>query len=314
MIDYEDLRLFAKVAELQSFTKASQELRVQSSYLSRRIAQLESHLGIRLLQRTTRRVALTDEGRRFLADIHQGLRSLEQAVEAVHSTHGAPEGLVRVASPVEFGNFIIERVLPGFFDEYPGIRIEWDLSSDERNLIELGFDLAIRAGRPKEESFVIRKLGLSRFQAFVSPSFQLPRGLATKSPLKLANIRAGETEKLEQLPWVLFTPHLHSTSRDIVRYCTADRELEFRPKNVRFRSNNLTAVRNAVIQGLGIGFLPAFMFEDEVQRRCIERFLPKLQWRPEVEFYLAYPSREHLPPKTRVLIEWIQKRVSLKDV
>lgn len=293
MTDLEDLRLFAKVAEHQSFVRAAQELRLQPSLLSRRVARLEATLGVRLLQRTTRNVSLTEEGRRCFQDIQRGLNILNQAVDGIHALHEAPQGKVRISSPVDMGQYLIENVLPGFFKAYPSIEIEWDLFAEDRNPIEYGLDLVIRAFRPTEKSLISRKLGSLRFQSFISSGFK--HSLKQRPTLK----------ELEALPWVLFSPELFETVRPTLHFSMQGKIYEIHPKKIPFRANNLTAVRHAIVQGLGIGLLPTSVSSPEVKAGRLIPCLTQLLWEPEIEIYAAYPSRQYITSKVRVLMDWL---------
>lgn len=299
--DYESLKYFSKVAETLSFVQAANDLNIQKSLLSRRIAELESQMGVRLFQRTTRKVTLTEEGAAFLQEIRDGVRIFEQAIESVQSTRSAPQGTVRISTPVEFGLYLLENVMPGFFETYPLVKIDWDFSGEKRNLLQHRLDLVIRAGRPSEDSLVVRKMGSTRFHAFVSPKLKIPK------------MDRFDVTALEKLPWVVFHPQNAKTSRDVMKVLKDGKPTEFYPKNMApYRANNLTAVKTIVKQGLGIGFLPQFIFEKEIKEGSIKEFSPKLELQMDTEIFLLYPSKEFIPPKTRVLSDWILAKTKLE--
>lgn len=292
MADLEDLRLFSKVAELKSFVRAAQELRLQTSLLSRRVARLEATLGVRLLQRTTRRVSLTQEGEKFYREIQRSLGQLDHAVEALASTRTDPHGIVRVSSPVETGQYLAERVLPDFLKAYPAIELEWDFFANERSPLDPGLDLLIRITKPDEKSVVSRKIGSVRLRAYVSPKLKLPRKLSVKD--------------LEDLPWVIYSPDLYSeTNRPTITVSIAGKEHEIRPRKLPFRGNNLTAVKHLIIQGAGIGLLTPLVAQSDVKREVLVPFMTEAEWGEEITFYAIYPSREYLAPKVRVLVDWL---------
>jgi DNA-binding transcriptional LysR family regulator len=292
MNDLEDLRLFAKVAELKSFVRAAHELRLQTSLLSRRVARLEASLGVRLLQRTTRNVSLTQEGETFYQEIHRSLEHLDHAVDALLSTRTEPRGIVRVSSPVETGQYLAEKVLPGFFKAYPEIELEWDFFANQRSPLDPGLDLLIRVSKPEEKTVISRKIGSVRYAAFVSPSLKIKRKPSIK--------------ELEELPWVIYSPELfYDTSRPVIRVSLGGKSHEIRPQKFPFRGNNLTAVKHMIIQGGGIGLLTPLVAQTEVKRGTLEPVLPEAEWGEELEFYAIYPSREYLAPKVRVLVDWL---------
>jgi DNA-binding transcriptional LysR family regulator len=294
-MDLDDIRLFVKVAELRSFVGAANELRIQPSSLSRRIGRLEAELGVRLLQRTTRQVSLTEEGMQFFEQTAKGLGHLQSAVDALNSIHGAPRGKVRITSAIEIGQYLVERVLPGFFDQYPDIRIEWDLIAPQNALVEKGFDLGIRIFRSQEQSLVEKHIGMLRGHVFRSPKLDLK---VSKRPT---------IEELEKLPWIVFSRELLDETRSPVNLLLDGKPVSIFPKDVRFKTNSLLSVRHMVVQGVGIAFLPTPVSAPELATGRLIPVLPKYMRGPEVDFYAVYPSKEYLAPKVRVLIDWIAK-------
>jgi DNA-binding transcriptional LysR family regulator len=297
-MDLDDIRLFVKVAEQKSFVKAANELRIQTSLLSRRIARLEGTLGVRLLQRTTRRVSLTEEGSRFLAETTRGLDQLHSAVDSLNSLHGAPKGKVRVASPIELGQLIVETVMEGFFLKYPDIQIEWDFINYTKNIVESGTDLVLRPGRSQEQSLIEKKIGTITRSLFRSPKLNIT---VSKNP---------DLEELESLPWLVYTRGALDSQRVKFPLIVNGKLLEIRPKNVRFRTNSLVALRHAVVQGIGIGLLPPPISNPDVARGALVAIRQKTILCDKMDFYACYPSREYLSPKVRVLVDWLAEEFS----
>lgn len=297
-VDYESIKYFNKVAEKLSFIQAANELNIQKSLLSRRIAELEKQLGVRLFQRTTRKVALTEEGQAFFQEICDGVHIFDQAIESVQSTQSTPHGTVRISTPVELGLYLLEHVMPGFLEAYPLVKIEWDFSPEKRNLLQNRLDLVIRAGRPSEDSLVIRKLGNVAFRAFISPGLKIPE-------LENCTVNA-----IEKLPWIIFEPHNKKIIGNKIPIRKEGREYEFSPNNTAsYRVNNLTAVKTLIMQGHGVGFLPRFIFENEVKEGTIKELVPKIELQIDSDLFLVYPSKSYISPKTKVLSEWILSRV-----
>ncbi|MDR3606990.1 MAG: LysR family transcriptional regulator [Oligoflexia bacterium] len=290
------LRLFVKVAELKSFVRAAQELRLQTSLVSRRIVRLEASVGVQLLQRTTRNVSLTQDGERFYEEIRRSLEHLEQAVDSLLSTRMKPRGVVRVSSPVETGQYLVQKVLPGFFKAYPEIELEWDFFANERSPLDPGLDLLIRATQPEEKTVISRKIGTVRYSAYASP--RLKNLLKQKMPVK----------DLDDLPWVLYSSDLFfETSRPTIRVSIAGRTHEIRPKKIVFRGNNMTAVKHMIIHGAGVGLLTPLVAQPELKQESLVPFMPEAEWGKEFDFYAIYPARQYLPPKVRVLVDWLER-------
>jgi DNA-binding transcriptional LysR family regulator len=298
--DYETLKYFNKVAETLSFVQAANDLNIQKSLLSRKIAELESQMGVRLFHRTTRKVTLTEEGQAFLQEVHDGVKIFEQAIESVQSTRSVPQGTVRISTTVEFGLYLLENVMPGFFEAYPLVKIEWDFSGEQRNLAQHRLDLVVRAGRPTEDSLIARKIGPVHFLAYVSPKLNVP---------KKKNI---DIETLQQMPWVTFHRQISKPGREPLNITFNDEKHSFMPKIIApYKANNLSAVKTMIQQGYGIGFLPHFLFRKEIEEGSLKEFSPRIEWHIGTELFLVYPSKSFIPPKTKVLSEWIISKANL---
>jgi len=295
-MDLDDIRLFVKVAELKSFVRAATELRIQTSLLSRRVARLESTLGVRLLQRTTRRVSLTEEGARFLVETTRGLEQLHTAVDSLNSLHGAPKGKVRVASSIDIGQFLVEKAMANFFPKYPEIQIEWDLLGANKHLVENGIDLSIRVGRSQEQqSLIEKKIGSLESRVYRSPGFWLK---LSKKPT---------IDELEQLPWLIFTRGPLDSQRVKLKLRLNKQEVEIHPKKIPFRTNSLLSVRHALVQGQGIGLLPSPISDPEIAIGRLVPVLPNYIDAPPIDVYAVYPTKEYLAPKVRALIDWLSE-------
>jgi DNA-binding transcriptional LysR family regulator len=301
VIDLDDIRLFVKVAELKSFVRAASDLRIQNSLLSRRIARLEATLGVRLLQRTTRKVSLTEEGALFLSETSRGLGQLNAAVDSLNSLHGAARGTIRVSSPIEVGQYLVAHLLPGFLAAYPEIRVEWDMISFEKSILENGFDVTIRAERSQEQSIVEKKLGTLPVLFWKSPK------------LKLDLKRKPSLEEIENLPWLHFERGPLVSFRQKMDVVVGGVASEIHPRQVRFRTNTLTSIREMILAGLGVGFLPWPLAEAEVARSGLVPLLPGYLSRPDVSFYAVYPSRAYLAPKVRVFLDWFSGKFPQPD-
>lgn len=163
-----------------------------SSVVSRRISTLEASLGIKLLNRTTRSVSLTGEGKVLYDEIVPKIEGTYRAIKELLSLKGAPQGVLKISTPVDLGTFLLKNCVPGFLERYPQISLQWDFSTEKKNLNLSGIDLWIGVGKPKTESLIVRKITETRLYAFKSPDFKL----------KSKNLGVQE---ISDLPWVLFT-------------------------------------------------------------------------------------------------------------
>jgi DNA-binding transcriptional LysR family regulator len=294
-MDLDDIRLFVKVAERKSFVKAAEDLRIQTSLLSRRIARLEASLGVRLLQRTTRSVSLTEEGERFLFDSSPGIEQLNSAVDTLNSLHGIPKGKVKVSSPIEIGQLLIEVAMPGFLKKYPEVLVDWDFLTGNRSIVESGVDLAIRVNKPEELTTTGKKIGSLSLNLYRAPHFLL--NLPKRPTLK----------QIEDLPWLIYSRGPLDSQKVKLKIFFGDKEYEISPKNIRVRTNSLVSIRHLIQQGLGVGLLPSPIAGAQDAAGKLVAILPKIVRQEGVDFYATYPSREYLSPKTRVLIDWLSE-------
>lgn len=294
----DDLVIFTKVAELLSFARASEELNVPTSLVSRRIATLEASLSIKLLNRTTRRVSLTEEGSRLYEEIAPKIEDTQKAVSELLSLKGTPQGILKVTTPVELGQYLVRNCMPGFFETYPAIALHWDFTSERRDPVKQGVDVIIRAGRPQTESLIIRTLKETKFYAFKSPNLKI-------------NTKNLTSEEISNLPWVLFSTEILGKSQRTIQYKDKGHVHKIDLKKINFQANNLSAVKSAVEQGVGIGLLPDFIFKEEIENKKIVKIFESYQWEPSVEFVIAYPENRYVLPKLRVFIDWVVEHFSL---
>jgi len=159
MVDLNDVVVFARVVEAGSFTAAARLLAMPKTTVSRRVAALEREVGVRLLQRTTRSLNLTDAGRLYYEQSSQGLRTIEEANLRLAEARAEPLGTIRISAPVGFGGHFLIRAVVDFLTLYPKTNVELRLTDDKLNLIEDGIDLAFRTGRLEDSTLIARKLG-----------------------------------------------------------------------------------------------------------------------------------------------------------
>jgi DNA-binding transcriptional LysR family regulator len=262
LVDLNSVVLFTKVVETGSFTAAARALSIPKASLSRKIARLESELGARLIDRTTRRLALTALGRSYYDEARMALSRLASAEEQVTSRQATPAGTLRVAAPVEFGVRNLMQWIPDFLDAYPKINLELILSDDFIDLVAKRIDVAFRTGRMKSSSsLVTRKLGIARRILVASAAYLEKRG-TPKSVHDLADHDAiifGST--LTNVIW-----HLHGSSGRRPR-------IDIRVHG-RIAVDTGRAATEATLRGLGIALLPAGLVGDELRDGSLRHILP----------------------------------------
>jgi DNA-binding transcriptional LysR family regulator len=283
----ETLRTFVRVVETGSLSAVAREISASQSTVSRQITQLEEHFGVRLFHRTTRHLSLTDDGE----SLHEHARNVLETVEGMEVALGqhktSPSGHVRVATPVSLGLILMNRVSL-LMARYPGLSIEVVMEDDPRDMIEERLDLAVRSGEVVNQSLIKRSLGTIVRIAVAAPEYLSGRG-PLRQPNDLADHqcivhRAAPTNSV----WNLTGPEgaVSITVRGALS------------------TNNHEAVRAAALGGLGVALLPEYQVVDDVNANRLTRVLPEYT-SEGLPAYLVYPSRRHLAPRTRVVIDFL---------
>ena len=295
MQDLNDLFYFSIVVEKNGFAAAGRALGIPKSRLSRRISQLEERLGVRLLQRSTRRFAVTDAGQRFYRHCQAVILEAQAAEEAVAALTIEPRGLVRISCPVSITQIALAGILPGFLRKYPQVRV-MVLSTNRRiDLINEGVDVALRVRfkLDTDADLVVRAFGSSRGLLVASPRF-LDEHRRPQQPEDLAGLDTISVAELEAQSWEL-------TGRDGRRY-----QFEHQP---RVMCGDFPLARKSAEEGLGIALLPEFAVAAALHRGELQSLLPG--WTSVLQaMYAVYPSARFVPAKVRAFVDFIAARLS----
>ncbi|RVD48058.1 MULTISPECIES: LysR family transcriptional regulator [unclassified Mesorhizobium] len=293
MIDLNDVIVFARVVEAGSFTAAARLLAMPKTSVSRRVAALEREVGVRLLQRTTRSLNLTDAGRLYYEQSSQGLRTIEEANLRLAEARAEPSGTIRISAPVGFGGYFLIRAVVDFLALYPKTNVELRLTDDKLNLVEDGIDLAFRTGTLQDSTLIARKLGAARRLLCASPDYLARYGMP-EGPADLARHRcviAGPSASGAH--WVLDGPRGQET------VVVAG----------RFAANEMQAVVAAALAGFGVAQLPQAMAEGLIDQGRLQRVLEDYTT-PAGGLHVLYPSSRHLSPLVKAFIELAAERIS----
>jgi DNA-binding transcriptional LysR family regulator len=284
--DLNDLDVFCRVVEREGFSRAAADLGVPASSVSRRIARLEESLGVRLLQRTTRKLHLTDAGKSYYDEVSRALTDLASAEKCVQVTQGTPRGRVRVTTVSEP---FVEALLYDFLLRYPDVNLEVDKSHRVVDLVAEGFDLAIRAGSLPDSSLVAHRLLTSGPIVVAAPSYLERRGI----PTTVADLRQHDcvimASSIAGASWTLRTPR--GESRVSV--------------SGRIAVNAFQAAVEACVQGLGLGLFPRHFIEPRIKSGELVAVLPEAAPSP-TGLWVVYPSRTLVAPAVRALIDHIK--------
>ncbi|MBN9530440.1 MAG: LysR family transcriptional regulator [Alphaproteobacteria bacterium] len=282
------IRTFVRVVETGSFTAVAAEQNTTQPTISRQIAGLEDHLGTRLLTRTTRALAPTDDGRTFYDHALRVLEAVAEAEGVVGRRRGRPSGLLRLATPVVFGRLHVVPRLPAFLARHPEVAVDLIMSDGFVDLVEQGIDVAIRVGEVTDPGLIVRRIGMVR-RVTVATSAYLRRRHAPACPADLADHDC-----------IVYT-----------RLATGNRWTFEGPKGPvtvdvagRFRADNSEAVRDGVLGGLGIAVIPAFAFTDEIATGAVQVLLKEFEPRP-LPMHAVHPSRRFVPMKVRAIVDYL---------
>ena len=296
--DFEGLAVFAKVVETRSFAGAARELSLSKATVSKAVSRLETKLGTRLFNRTSRRLALTDAGRLLSAPAAKILHDAEAAESETLSQSVSPRGLVRLAAPMSFGLLAIAPLMPEFLKTYPDVSVDLHLSDEMVDLIGAGFDAVLRIATLPDSSLIARRLcSVERFLV-AAPSYLKARG-RPKHPMGLAEHAClGYAYLLTPDTW-------HFVSK-------AGETATVHPAGGPLRVNNGDAMLPALVAGLGLGVLPDFIVREALASGALERVLP--EWSlPTSALHWVTPPGGPKPARVEVLGEFLAAKLSRSD-
>jgi DNA-binding transcriptional LysR family regulator len=287
------IRAFTKVVAHGSFSKAAQELRLSRSAVSKYVIDLETELGVQLLNRTTRSATATENGLAYYERCVAVLADLEDADESVTQLQTEPRGILRVNAPMSFGTLHLGRAIPDFMEKYPQLQIQLILNDQLIDPVHDGFDVTLRIADPPSSSLIARKIVPAQRVICAAPSYlerhgtpAHPSDLRAHACLSYGHLATGNQWKLTgpdgdhwiQAPWTL---------------CT----------------NNAEVLRDAAVKGRGIALLPTFIAGADLRSGALRSILAKYK-APELALYAVYAPTRHLSVKVRVFIDFLVERFS----
>ncbi len=286
------LRVFRSVAELGSFAEAARMLGLSPPAVSKNVAELEAHLGVRLINRTTRRMALTEEGKTYFHYVTRGLDALSEAETALSLTKQSPSGTLRVSAPMTVALVRFSEAIPEFLARYPDLKLDLHLDDRLVDIVRDGYDLAIRGSSALEDSsLVARRLAVTPHVLCAAPSYFKRHGMPTTP----ADLKA--------LDHVRF---LYGGNVDIWEFRKEARTERVKVQ-ARYSVTSSLAVRDALRGGFGVSLIPLPFVERDLQNGRLQSALD--DWTTtEITHYAIYPSRQHLAPKIRVFLDFLSKQ------
>jgi DNA-binding transcriptional LysR family regulator len=288
MSKIQEMSSFVAVVEAGSFVGAGQATGLSKAAVSRHVSELEKRLGVRLLQRTTRRLSLTDDGRLFFERAKELLEAIDDAESELAQRAGEASGVIRVNVPLTFGALHLAPLWGPFTDAHPKVSLDVTLSDRVVDVVEEGYDLAIRITRIPESTLVTRKLASTRMVLCASPQYLERHGVPAR-PTDL-----GQHAVISSSYW---------STRDEWQF-TGPRGAVTVHINARIHTNNGDTCRVAALAHHGIILQPDFIVGEDLRRGRLVELMPEYR-SIEVGIYAVYPSRRHLPLKTRRLIDFL---------
>jgi DNA-binding transcriptional LysR family regulator len=290
-MDLNEMLVFARVAQAGSFTTAAAALGMPKSTVSRKVSDLEARLGARLLNRTTRKLSLTDVGRTYYDHCARIAGEIEDAERAVSRLQEVPRGLLRVTTGVNPG--YLTPILSDYLRRYPEVRVEIFSTGRTVDLVEERFDLAIRAGVLSDSSLIARSLGQVSWYLVGAPAYLKNRG------------RPRTLDDLKQHDCITFGSAAGGGS---LRLDRAGKPADV-PVASRLLVNDFNVVHEAALAGLGLALLPAYECLDAIRAKLLERVLR--DWSaPPTPIHVVYPSTRHLSPTVKSFVDHLQQRMS----
>lgn len=288
-MDLNELLVFAKVVQTGSFTAAAAALQMPKSTVSRKVSELESRLGAQLLQRTTRKLHLTEVGRAFFEHCVRVVTEAEQAEQAVTHMNSTPRGLLRVTTPISFS--VLGPQVAEFLARYPEVRIEMVCTDRVVDLVAEGYDVAVRAGRLTDSTLIARRLGSLARVAVASPAYVAARG-APKRPMDL-----------ERHDCLVFGAERRG---NVWSFQSGSRSVTLTVR-ARMVVNDFDMLRAAALAGAGVAMLSEQICVDDLATGRLRRLLP--EWTsPGASMHLVYPRSRHLSPKVRAFVDFLLER------
>lgn len=288
MMKWEGISEFVHVAETESFTQASKKMLISTAQVSRQISALEKRLNIKLFYRTTRKVSLTEEGRVFYQHCRGVLDGLDEAERAITNLQIKPQGKIKLTAPVTYGEQKILPLVNNFMKKYQDVEVSAYLSNQQFDLVEEGYDLAIRLGKLSDSTMMAKKLGKRTNYLCASPEYIDKYGI----PLSLS-----ELNKHSCLLGTL----------DYWHFTDSARERNLRVSG-RLRYNSGVSLADAALKGLGIVQLPDYYVQEYLKSGELVSVLDNFR-EPDGGIWAIYPQNRHLSPKIRLLVDYLAEHI-----
>ncbi len=291
MVSLNRISVFVEVARLQSFAAAAREMGMTGPAVSKQVAALENELGVRLLNRTTRLVTLTEEGAIYYDKVRQSLEDMKEAASEIQDLKATPQGTIKISIPLSFGHMHLLPVISGFARRYPNVRMEVYCEDRQVDLIAEGYSLAVRVGTSEDSSLVARFIADCPVLLVASPDYIARKGL----PDTPADLKTHD--------FIIFSQNGH-TGEWRYQDNSGKRKGSYKFEGV-FHANTAEMMLSAALDGVGIGRLPIFSVATHLKAGQLVHILPEYNTVPLRKIMIVMPPNRHRSAKIRLLADWI---------
>lgn len=283
------MQVFCRVASCGNFSKAARDLRISPAMVTKHIASLENQLNLRLLNRTTRKVSTTEAGERYLRLCQTLLSDMEEGEALLSELSQHPSGTLKITAPIDFGVIRLAPAIAEYLNLYPDVRIDIDYQDRRVNLVEEGFDLAVRMGSMPDSSLVAVQLMKHKLVCCAAPRYLAEHG----TPQQPSDLRHHNC-----------LTYSYSSTNNEWLFKQRDKHINVRVSG-RLNANNGRAMTAAAVQGVGVIWKPLFMVQDHLDSGELVRILTDFEY-PNCDVYAVYPHRRFVPAKLRTFIDHLR--------
>ncbi len=288
-----DIEVFVRVVEAGSFTETAAQMQMSKSVVSKYISRLEAKLNVRLLNRSTRRLSLTEPGRQFYRRCKDSLGEINAAIDELTQLDSEPRGVLRLNMPMSFGVLHVAPLLAAFRQHYPAVELDVNLDDRKLEVIEPGFDVSIRIARLMDSSLVAKPLGPCRHVVVAAPAYLAEHGCPQTVPDLADHQIISYRHQQSALDWHFDHP-------------------EHGQQSLRLRSstqfNSSLAQRQMVVAGGGIARMPSFAVAEDIHNGVLQQLLADYRC-PALTIYALYPQRRYLSPKVKAFVEFMAQSI-----
>ena len=294
MDTFNAIPVFVAVADNAGFSSAARVLGISKSAVSKRITQLEQQLGARLFNRSTRHLSLTEAGERYYQYASQANRAAQQAQDAVSELQNAPKGLLKIQLPMTIGQMHLVSFIHEFMACYPDLEVDLTLGDRPINLIEEGYDLAIRAENLNDSTLIARQLVSLDSVVCVAPEFYAQHAKTLQHPSQLAECNC-----------LLYS---YSNNENVWQFTDKSNDVHKIKVSGNYRVNNSAVLKEAIFANMGVGRLPTFIAGPAIQQGQLVALFQEYEM-PSKNLYAIYPARDYLPEKVRCFLDFMIEKL-----